>query len=86
MILVKTFLSVNKTGVHQKITKGNLNGHIHAQGLLTRPVLRCCLLASYVPLPVSGNASVPVHECARLGFLYYASDCTPSTTVNLRID
>ncbi|MBT9774506.1 hypothetical protein GPK82_15145 [Coprococcus catus] len=65
--------------------KENLNGHIHVQVLLTWPVLRCCPLASYVPLPTSGNASMPVHECARLGFLYYASDYTPSTTVNLRI-
>ena len=31
-----------------------------AQVLPTRPVLRHCPLVSYVPLPVLGNASVPV--------------------------
>ena len=30
-----------------------------AQVLLTRPVLRCCPLASYVPLTALGSANVP---------------------------
>jgi len=43
LILVKTFLSANKTGVHQKTTKWNLNGHIHVQAT------RVCL---YMNVPV----------------------------------
>lgn len=30
------------------------------QVLLTRPVLRCCFLAPYVPLTALGSANVPV--------------------------
>ena len=31
-----------------------------SQVLLTRPVLRCCFLAPYVPLTALGSANVPV--------------------------
>ena len=32
------------------------------QVLLTRPVLRCCFLAPYVPLTAVGSANVPVYK------------------------
>jgi len=46
-------------GQHKGTEKG-FKKHIHTQVLQSRPVLSWCFLPAYVPLPVTGNASVPV--------------------------
>lgn len=52
------------------LLSGKYKKTLHGQVLLSQPVLRCRILASYVPLLGTGSANVP----AMKGFLYFLQE------------